>query len=41
MSKNTDARKALEEGFLRVVKTKTATMITVDKDKIDKFFNNN
>ena len=41
MSKDTDARKALENGFLRVVKTKTATMITVDKDKLDKFFNNN
>ena len=41
MSKDTDARKALENGFLRVVKTKTATMITVDKDKIDQFFNNN
>lgn len=41
MSKNTDARKALEAGFLREVKTKTATMITVDKNKIDTFFKNN
>lgn len=41
LSKDADARKALEAGFLREVKTKTATMITVDKEKIDKFFNNN
>lgn len=41
LSKDANARKALEEGFLREVKTKTATMITVDKEKIDKFFNNN
>lgn len=41
LSRNADARKALEAGFLREVKTKTATMITVDKDKIDTFFKNN
>ena len=41
LSKDADARKAIEAGLLREVKTKTATMITVDKDKLDKFFNNN
>lgn len=41
LSKNADHRKAIESSFLREVKTKTATMITVDKDKINNFFNDN
>lgn len=41
LSEYGDSRKALESGFLRKVKTKTATLTTVDKDKLDKFFADN
>lgn len=40
LSAGNDVRKALESGLLREVKTKTATIITVDKEKVDKLFNN-
>lgn len=40
LSKNKDVREALKSGLLRKVKTKTAIMVTVDKKKIDKLFNN-
>ena len=35
---NGSLEEALRKGFLREVKTKTATIITVDKDKINQFF---
>lgn len=40
LSKNKDVREALKSGLLRKVKTKTAVMVTVDKKKIDRLFNN-
>ena len=39
LDKGGSTQKALMDGFLREVKTATATIITVDKDKLDKFFN--
>ena len=38
LDKSGSTQKALMDGFLREVKTATATIITVDKDKLEKFF---